>query len=96
MKERDVITLEDNSNYLILDEIEYEGRTYYLGVRALEDDLDYKDFKFFEYGVDEAGPYADEVLDDNLFKSLYTIELASESCELFPHFEKAFLKEDSK
>lgn len=87
MKEENVITLEDDSRYLLLHDLEeIDGKRYFYAVGVTPDDeLNMKDNLFFEV-IEENGQTLVDKVDPNsdVYKKLITIELVDASVDLIP------------
>lgn len=70
MKLTDVITLEDDKNYLLFDELEYNNEVYFAAMGINEEDVDGSDVMFVKPGVDEEGDYIDVIEEEGLFMHL--------------------------
>ena len=71
MNVNEVITLDNDANYLILDIIEYNDIKYLYSVGLYDNgDLDYTDFVFFKETSDQEGFMVEPVLDDQIVKQL--------------------------
>ncbi len=80
-----IVTLEDNKEYLILEELEKDGTKYLYSVRVLIDETPTDEYLIFSYQKDENGEYLvevqDKVLYDQLvedFKDIVSTKLLSE------------------
>ncbi len=68
-----IITLDNNLNYLLLDETEVEGRKIFLAVKLTEDLSEpTKSYSFFEKTLKNGEEYVDVVKDKELIKYLAT------------------------
>ena len=95
MKVQDVITLEEGLEYLLLAEVEFEEKNYFLAI-GIEDDKIYTEDHFFcTAGHDEEGDFVDEVTDENLIQKLYILLATSEALEQFPEIADKLLQGDS-
>ena len=65
-----IVTLEDNKEYLILEELEKDGTKYLYSVRVLIDETPTDEYSIFSYEKDENGEYLLEVKDKELFDQL--------------------------
>ncbi len=65
-----IVTLEDNKEYLILEELEKDGTKYLYSVRVLIDETPTDEYLIFSYQKDENGEYLVEVQDKNLYDQL--------------------------
>lgn len=92
MKEKDVITLDEGLDYLIVKEFEFEDKTYYLAMGIDEDNIYTEDHCFLTTGSDEKGEYVEEVEDEELLNKLYIIIAADESLDEFPELADILLK----
>ena len=67
----DVITLDDDREYLLVEEYEYEDNKYFLAIGLLADgNLNSKDYKFFLHTNENDEDYVEEVQDENMLKTL--------------------------
>ena len=70
---KDNITLDDNLNYLLLDETDVEGRKIFLAVKLTEDlSESTKSYSFLEKTLKDGEEYVDVVKDKELIKYLAT------------------------
>ena len=92
MKERDVITLDEGLDYLIVKEFEFEKEKYYLAMGIDDENIYTKDHCFLTYGKDDKGEYVEEVEDKELINKLYIIAAAEESLDEFPELADILLK----
>lgn len=95
MQERDVITLEENLDYLLVKEIEHENNKYFLAMGIDEENIYVEDHFFLTVGKDEKGEYVEEVEDEKLIQQLYIICAADEALDEFPELADIILKEGS-
>jgi hypothetical protein len=65
-----IVTLEDNKEYLILEELEKDGTKYLYSVRVLIDETPTDEYLIFSYQKDENGEYLVEVQDKVLYDQL--------------------------
>jgi len=73
MNIRDVITFEDNNEYVILDIIDYKSEKYLYCVSIDKDEMPTNEFKYFK-GIEENNEfYVEEVLDKNLLNDIISI-----------------------
>lgn len=82
MNKEDVIKLDDNKEYLILDIVELEGIKYLYTVEIDENDIPTIEYKYFEVIEDEEGTSLEEVEDQNTLEaiiSLFTINYFGDS-----------------
>ena len=92
MKERDVITLEEGLDYLIVKEFEFENQTYFLAMGIDEENIYTEDHCFLTVGEDEKGEYVEEVEDKELLNKLYIIMSTEEALDEFPELADILLK----
>ena len=64
MQERDVITLDENLDYLLVKELEFEDNKYFLAMGIDEDNIYAEDHFFLTVGTDEKITVA--FLDDSI------------------------------
>jgi hypothetical protein len=95
MKVQDVITLEEGLEYLLLTEIEYEDKNYFLAVAVEDENIYIEDHFFCTTGHDEEGDFIDEVMDKDLIQKLYVLLATSEAIEEFPEIADKLLEGDS-
>lgn len=77
MNINDVITLDNNAKYLILDSIDYQNNTYLFTVGLFDDgEFDYTDFLFFKKSQDEQGFLVEAIMDKKLITELLLIVIA--------------------
>ena len=71
MKPSDIITLEDDREYLLTEEYEYEDNKYFLAVGLFPDGaMNKEDFKFFLHTTQNGEDFVEEVEDEKLLKTL--------------------------
>ena len=92
MKKRDVITLAEGLDYLILKKFEFENKTYFLAMGIDEKNIYTEDHFFFTKNSDENGEYIEEIEDKELINKLYIIIAADESLDEFPELADILLK----
>lgn len=66
-----IVTLENNQEYLILEELNKEGKNYVYSVRVLEDETPTDEYMIFESIVNEVDGVKDEYLKGVSDKNLY-------------------------
>ena len=91
MNVNDVITLDNDANYLILDEFEYENKNYLFTIGLYDDgNLDYEDCIFLEKIEENNEIYVEKIADNKLIEKLLLIAIASldESDELVTTLEQ--------
>lgn len=66
-----IVTLENNQEYLILEELNKEGKNYVYSVRVLEDETPTDEYMIFENIVNEVDGVKDEYLKGVSDKNLY-------------------------
>ena len=82
MNIEDVITLEDNQEYLILDIAELNGIKYLYTVLVDKEDMPTTDYQYFELSEDEDGTSVEEIEDEETLKAiinLFTIRYLGDS-----------------
>jgi len=85
MQERDVITLSEGLDYLLVSEIEHESEKYFLAMGIDQNNFYIEDHCFFKVGKDENGKeYLEEVEDKKLLKILYLIVTTEEGLKAYP------------
>lgn len=95
MQVQDVITLEDNLEYLLVTEIELDNQNYFLAVGVEGENIYTEDHFFCKSVKEEDGEYIDEVTDELTIKTLYNLLAAQESMEEFPEIIDKIIEEDS-
>jgi len=65
-----IVTLEDNKEYLILEELEKDGTKYLYSVRVLIDETPTDEYVIFAHEKDEDGEYLVELKDKELYDQL--------------------------
>ena len=65
-----IVTLENGQEYLLLEELEQDGRRYVYAVRVLEDETPTDEFLIFEAFYDGEGEYMKAVSDKPLYDQL--------------------------
>lgn len=66
----DIVTLENQNNYWILDETDYEGDKYVYTERVLEDETETGEFYFFRCSKHLDGEHLTPVIDKELCNDL--------------------------
>lgn len=85
----DIITLDDNRRYYIVDIVEYENVKYYLAVGLLtNDEVNTQDFNFLTFEKENDEEYISIVDDPKILVSLYAIEASSDILENDPNGEE--------
>jgi len=65
-----IVTLEDNKEYLILEELDKDGTKYLYSVRVLIDETPTDEYVIFTHEKDEDGEYLVELKDKELYDQL--------------------------
>ena len=65
-----IVTLEDNKEYLVLEKTEKDGVTYIYAVRVLIDETPTDEYSIFAAVKDEDGEYLEDVNDKELYDEL--------------------------
>lgn len=65
-----IVTLENGFEYLILEELEKDGKKYVYAVKTLEDDNLTDEYIVFEAIIDENGEFIKTVTDKDLYDQL--------------------------
>ncbi len=65
-----IVTLENGQEYLLLEELEQDGRRYVYAVRVLEDETPTDEFLIFEAFYDGEGEYMKVVSDKSVYDQL--------------------------
>lgn len=74
MKVNNIILLEDNQKYLLLDETIYEDKKYFYAVKVTDDTLQPTEkYKFLEQKQDIENVYVSEVKDEEIISALLVI-----------------------
>ncbi len=84
MKKEDVITLDDNKDYLILDTAELLGKKYLYTVEVDKDDMPTTNYKYYEVTEDSDGISVEEVVDEKVLEAIlniFTINYLSDSID---------------
>lgn len=82
MKVEDVITLDNDAKYLLLEEIEYKENKYFFAIGVYDNqEFDYSDYLFFLAGEDEEGEYVEKVENNVVYRDLLTILVADQATE---------------
>lgn len=85
----DIITLDNDNRYYIIDIVEYENLNYYLAVGLFpNDEVNTKDFNFLTFEKENDEEYISIVDDPKILVSLYAIEAGSEILENDPNGEE--------
>ena len=77
MSVEDIITLDDNREFLILDIIDYEGSKYIYCVEVDEEEKPKENFIFLKLDVDASGEYVSEVQDEATINKILPIFTAN-------------------
>ncbi len=79
MVEDQILELENGSQYVLLDEFDFEGKRYFYTIGYDDENgYDENDYLFFEHGFDEnKEEYVEKIEDGNLYKKLLAYELAT-------------------
>ena len=87
MKENDLVTLDDDKKYVLLNEIEVDAeRKYFLAAEVKDEGIDFKSSLFFKAGIDEEGEYLDDVVDPEEIKELLLLITTKEVVENNPEY----------
>jgi len=84
MNKEDIIQLEDNKEYMILDVIELEEIKYLMTVELDKNDLPTTNYKYFEVIEEDDGNSVEEVEDKNVLEtiiSLFTMDYINDSID---------------
>lgn len=84
MNKEDVIKLEDNKEYLILDTASYDDTKYLMAVELDHEELPTNNYKYFEVIEEDDGDAVEEVEDQNILDviiSLFTISYLNDSID---------------
>lgn len=82
MKVEDVITLDNDAKYLLLDELDYKDEKYFYAVGVYDNqEFDYDDYLFFKVGVDQEGEYVEKVDEGPIYRDLLTIIVADSATD---------------
>lgn len=84
MNRKDIITLDDNKEYLILDIAEFNNSKYLYTVELESEDMPTTNYKYLEVISEEDGDYVEEVEDKETLEaiaSLFTISYLSDSID---------------
>lgn len=85
----DVITLEDEKRYYIIDIVEHENVKYYLAVSLFpNDEVNIKEFNFLTFEKDNDEEYISIVDDAETLTTLYALEAGSQILESDPDGER--------
>jgi len=68
-----IITLENNKEYLILETTKYNGKNYYYAVEVAEDETKIKSYKIFETLIRNGEEYIVEIEDMKLQQTLLSV-----------------------
>lgn len=66
-----IITLEDNHEYLVLETTERDGIKYIYTVRVLIDETPTDEYMIFKYETDDSGEYLANLDDKELYDDLF-------------------------
>lgn len=95
MQEKDVITLSEGLDYLLVKEIEHENEKYFLAMGIDQDNIYIEDHCFFKVLKNEKDEeYLEEIEEEKLLRSLYLIMATEESLDEFPELADVILKGD--
>ena len=78
MQERDVITLSEGLDYLLVSEIEHESEKYFLAMGIDQDNIYIEDHCFFKVGIDEKG---EEFLEGPTAKTKKILKIYEDVCK---------------
>ena len=73
MEINDIITFEDNKEYLILDITDYNNAKYIYTVRIDEEEIPTNEYKYFKVFVENNDYRVEEVGEENLIKLLTSL-----------------------
>ena len=73
MNKEDIITLDDNKEYLILDIIDYLNKKYLYCVLVDEDDIPTQEYKYVEVINENNETYIEEVNDEKILENLVNL-----------------------
>ena len=82
MNKEDVVTLENNKDYVILDIVEFNGDKYLYVVGIDENEAPTDDYRYLRAVMEDNELYTEEVTDPNLLEliiSLFTTNYLNES-----------------
>ena len=85
MRESDIITLNNNTNYMVITKVEYNKKDYYLIIPVDEKDgLIFTNFKFAKYTIENGEEFVEIINDKKLHNALYTILLTEHMIDEYP------------
>lgn len=93
MNVEDVITLDNQKNYLLIEKIEYKKDNYFLGVEVNEEEIFYNHYKFFKEVYEDKELYVDEINDKELLKNLTLLMATSSLVDAYPELGEQLLEE---
>lgn len=97
MNEKDVITLDNGINYLIVDKYELLEGEFYLAVGIDKDEeLDPDNIQILYLGEDEEGEFIEIVEDEKIIKDVYSQILIEVAADENPDIEEELIKEIEK
>lgn len=85
----DIITLDNDARYYIIDNIDFNDVTYYLAVGLFDnDEVDTKDFVFFKHTIEDGEESVEVVDDEQTLLALYALEAENAVLEEDPNGEE--------
>lgn len=96
INESDIITLDDGTNLLIIDEINEFGGTYYLAVGIDDDTVNFDNIMYLEETIEDGDVFVEPVDNIVLFKKLGALSLTKLSIDNIPGLGEALLNELEK
>ena len=97
MEPKDLITLDNDITYLIVDEYEYNEDKFYLSVAVDENnELDPDNIRILYAGEDEEGEFVEIVEDETVLTAIYSMMLVDYSIDKDPNIQEELIKEANK
>ena len=97
MEPKDLITLDNDITYLIVDEYEYNEDKFYLSVAVDENnELDPDNIRILYAGEDEEGEFVEIVEDETVLTAIYCMMLVDYSIDKDPNIQEELIKEIEK
>lgn len=88
MEIRDIITLDNGADYLLVEEYELDNNKFFLAVGVDEEEalLDDQNIQILYAGEDEEGEFVEVVEDEKILQQIYAAILTEEVAEDDPEF----------
>ena len=73
MKKGQIITLDDNSKYLLLMDTVQEGHKFFYANKLTDDDKTTSEYEYFEETTEDGDTFMEVILDDEIREFLHTV-----------------------